>query len=120
MVKLCQEEEGWPCVTYHGGKTQEQRAGALERFSTDPGVRILIASLKAGGIGLNLTAASRVIILEPWFNDTVDHQGMKCYFGLTMANLADTGQHILESTELARTAKHGWCASSWRIRWTKS
>ena len=91
MVKLCQEEEGWPCVTYHGGKSQESRAEALERFSQDPEVRILVASLRAGGIGLNLTAASRVIILEPWFNDTVDQQGMKCYFSVTSVKLADTG-----------------------------
>lgn len=48
-------------------------------------MRILIASLKAGGIGLNLTMASRVIILDPWWNDCVEQQafGRVYRFGQT-------------------------------------
>lgn len=38
--------------------------------------RILLVSLKAGGVGLNLTAATRVHLLDPWWNPSVEEQAM--------------------------------------------
>ena len=54
--------------------THEARAAALEDFSTNPAKRILIGSLKSGGMGLNITAASRVILLDPWWNTAIEQQ----------------------------------------------
>ena len=47
------------------------RAGCEER-----GVRVLLLSLKAGGVGLNLTAATRVYLLDPWWNPAVEEQAI--------------------------------------------
>jgi superfamily II DNA or RNA helicase len=50
------------------------RAGAVERFQDDGGPPVLLVSLKAGGTGLNLTAADHVFLLDPWWNPAVEDQ----------------------------------------------
>jgi SNF2 family DNA or RNA helicase len=68
LAKVC-TTEGWEYEKYTGAVSHDTRENALERFA-DPhgGIRILLASLKCGGQGLNLTCASRVITLDPWWN----------------------------------------------------
>lgn len=66
LGRICNTED-WKAEKYTGGMSQECRQKALASFG-DPKkeVRVLLASLKCGGIGLNLTMASRVICLDPW------------------------------------------------------
>ena len=59
-----------------GGMTSDERQRTLRRFREDPSARILLLSLKAGGVGLNLTTARRVYLLDPWFNPAVEEQAM--------------------------------------------
>ena len=74
MAKLCCAEQ-WSYVTYHGEKSQVARAKAIKDFGdVNKNIRVLIGSLKAGGIGLNLTMAQRVIVLDPWFNSCCEQQ----------------------------------------------
>ncbi len=58
---------------YLTGKTKD-RQGAVERFNTDPTIKIFLISLKAGGTGLNLTGADYVIHYDPWWNPAVEDQ----------------------------------------------
>lgn len=58
---------------YLDGSTKD-RDGAIERFQTDPTVTAFLISLKAGGSGLNLTAADIVIHYDPWWNPAVEDQ----------------------------------------------
>lgn len=44
---------------------REERSKALDSLKYDPGCEVLLVSLKAGGVGLNLTAAQRVILMDP-------------------------------------------------------
>ena len=60
---------------YLDGQTRD-RAGRVERFSTDPACRLFLISLKAGGLGLNLTAAEYVFLLDPWWNPAVEAQAI--------------------------------------------
>ncbi|KAL9608884.1 MAG: hypothetical protein Q9167_006304 [Letrouitia subvulpina] len=53
---------------YDGSMRNDQREASLERLRNDKKTRILLCSLKCGSLGLNLTAASRVVILEPFWN----------------------------------------------------
>lgn len=53
---------------YDGSMRNDHREASLERLRTDSKTRILLCSLKCGSLGLNLTAASRVVILEPFWN----------------------------------------------------
>ncbi len=50
-----------------GSMTVPTRQAQIERFKTDPSARVLLISLKAGGVGLNLTVASRAYLLDPWW-----------------------------------------------------
>ena len=52
------------------------RPARVERFQTDPACPIFLISLKAGGLGLNLTAAGYVFILDPWWNPAVEAQAI--------------------------------------------
>lgn len=60
---------------YLDGKTRD-RQGRVERFQNDPACRLFLISLKAGGLGLNLTAADYVFILDPWWNPAVEAQAV--------------------------------------------
>ena len=48
-----------------------QRQKSIEYFMTNPDVEVFLVSLKAGGVALNLTEASRVFIVDPWWNPAV-------------------------------------------------
>jgi SNF2 family DNA or RNA helicase len=48
----------------------------VDRFQTDPNCPVFLLSLKAGGVGLNLTAAEYVFILDPWWNPAVEAQAV--------------------------------------------
>jgi SNF2 family DNA or RNA helicase len=60
---------------YLDGKTTD-RQSRVERFQEDPECRLFLVSLKAGGQGLNLTAADYVYILDPWWNPAVEAQAI--------------------------------------------
>jgi non-specific serine/threonine protein kinase len=59
--------------TYLDGKTQD-RQGQVDLFQKDASIPFFLISLKAGGVGLNLTAADYVIHLDPWWNPAVEMQ----------------------------------------------
>lgn len=50
------------------------RTQSLQEFQTDPDIKIMIASLKAGGVGLDITAANKCILIDPWWNDAIQQQ----------------------------------------------
>ncbi len=58
----------------HGGSTRKQRDEMVRRFQENPHEKIFILSIKAGGTGLNLTAASHVIHYDLWWNPAVENQ----------------------------------------------
>ncbi len=60
---------------YLDGKTRDRQA-RVERFQTDEACPLFLISLKAGGQGLNLTAADYVFILDPWWNPAVEAQAV--------------------------------------------
>ncbi len=60
---------------YLDGSTRD-RKGAVLRFQTDPRCSVFLVSLKAGGVGLNLTAAQYVFLLDPWWNPAAEAQAI--------------------------------------------
>jgi non-specific serine/threonine protein kinase len=61
---------------FDGGSTIQEREKAIERFQNDAKCRVFLISLKAGGVGLNLTAADYVYIVDPWWNPAVEQQAI--------------------------------------------
>jgi hypothetical protein len=60
---------------YLDGQTRD-REERVTRFQTDPACGVFLISLKAGGLGLNLTAADYVFLLDPWWNPAVEAQAI--------------------------------------------
>ncbi len=60
---------------YLDGKTRDRQA-RVERFQNDPACPLFLISLKAGGLGLNLTAADYVFLMDPWWNPAVEAQAI--------------------------------------------
>jgi SNF2 family DNA or RNA helicase len=58
----------------HGGVTKKRRDEMVTRFQSESGPGIFLLSLKAGGTGLNLTAANHVVHLDRWWNPAVENQ----------------------------------------------
>ena len=65
---------GRPGLVLHGGTPVRKRPGIVRRFQEDERTPFLALSLKAGGVGLNLTAASHVIHFDRWWNPAVEDQ----------------------------------------------
>ena len=61
---------------YNGSMRNDLREASLDKLRTRSSTRILLCSLKCGSLGLNLTAASRVVILEPFWNPFVEEQAI--------------------------------------------
>lgn len=59
-----------------GSLRPEQREAQIKRFNEQPDVQSFLISIKAGGTGLNLTAADYVFILDPWWNPTIEQQAI--------------------------------------------
>ncbi|KAL9088072.1 MAG: hypothetical protein Q9159_003270, partial [Coniocarpon cinnabarinum] len=63
-------------VRYDGKMRNDDREASLHSLRTDPKTRVLLCSLRCGSLGLNLTAANRVVILEPFWNPFVEEQAI--------------------------------------------
>ena len=61
---------------FDGSSTINEREKAITSFQNDDTCRVFIISLKAGGVGLNLTAADYVYIVDPWWNPAVEQQAI--------------------------------------------
>jgi non-specific serine/threonine protein kinase len=65
---------GRPGLVLHGNTPVRERRALIQRFQQDPAVPFFVLSLKAGGVGLNLTAASHVVHFDRWWNPAVENQ----------------------------------------------
>mgnify|MGYP001160594122 FL=1 len=61
---------------FDGSTSAPDREKAIQSFQNDNEVRVFLISLKAGGVGLNLTAADYVYIVDPWWNPAVEQQAI--------------------------------------------
>jgi SNF2 family DNA or RNA helicase len=82
--RMC-KKENWKFVYLTGDATLEHRANAISMFREKDDVRILIAGLRCGGLGLNLAFANRCISLDLWWNHAVERQAFGRIFRLGQA-----------------------------------
>jgi non-specific serine/threonine protein kinase len=61
---------------FDGSTSAQERERAIQSFQSDETCRVFLISLKAGGVGLNLTAADYVYIVDPWWNPAVEQQAI--------------------------------------------
>ena len=76
LIKGKLKEAGIPFEYFDGSTTTMERQRAIENFQGNDECRVFLISLKAGGVGLNLTAADYVYIVDPWWNPAVEQQAI--------------------------------------------
>ncbi|KAH0492840.1 hypothetical protein TgHK011_007770 [Trichoderma gracile] len=83
LVEPFLRKEGFAFTRYDGSMRNDAREESLRRLREDKRTRVLLCSLKCGSLGLNLTAATRVIIIEPFWNPFVEEQAIDRVHRLT-------------------------------------
>jgi len=76
LIKEKMQELNVDYEYFDGSTTAPDRQKAINRFQSDENCRVFLISLKAGGVGLNLTAADYVYIVDPWWNPAVEQQAI--------------------------------------------
>ncbi len=76
LIKAKLDELGVKYEYFDGSTSAPDREKAIQSFQNDDEVRVFLISLKAGGVGLNLTAADYVYIVDPWWNPAVEQQAI--------------------------------------------
>ncbi|MEM1135060.1 MAG: DEAD/DEAH box helicase [Bacteroidota bacterium] len=82
---------------YLDGATKD-RQGEVNNFQTDKDLKVFLISLKAGGLGLNLTAADYVFILDPWWNPAIEQQAIDRAHRIGQVNKVFTYKFIAKNT----------------------
>ncbi len=82
----------------HGGTTKKARDEMVRRFQEEDGPSIFVLSLKAGGTGLNLTAANHVIHLDRWWNPAVEDQATDRAFRIGQRNHVQVRKFVCVGT----------------------
>lgn len=82
---------------YLDGSTKDRQA-QVERFQNEDKLKLFLISLKAGGLGLNLTKAEYVFILDPWWNPAVEQQAIDRAHRIGQENKVFTYKFITKNT----------------------
>ncbi|KAK2461626.1 hypothetical protein APHAL10511_006089 [Amanita phalloides] len=85
-----------------GTMRRDERVRSMEALKHDPRCEVLLVSLKAGGVGLNLTAAQRVYLMDPYWNPAVENQAVDRIHRLGQTKPVTTVKLVIENTIEAR------------------
>ncbi|TVY91116.1 putative ATP-dependent helicase [Lachnellula willkommii] len=98
LLQVPIDERGWAMERYDGGMNSDARNDAIVRFTDNPKCKIMLISLKAGNAGLNLVAASRVIILDPFWNPYIEYQAVDRAYRIGQQKPVQVHRILIEDT----------------------
>ncbi len=76
LIRAALDDRGIPYLYLDGSVAAEERKRTVVKFQEEEDTRIFLISLKAGGVGLTLTAADYVYLVDPWWNPAVEQQAI--------------------------------------------
>jgi SNF2 family DNA or RNA helicase len=76
LIQLALQDNGLNYVRLDGKMSRTARAAAMDNFREDPSIHVILVSITAGGLGLNLTAANKVYVMEPQYNPAAEAQAV--------------------------------------------
>jgi DNA repair protein RAD5 len=97
--------EGFTLLRFDGTLNQRQRSDVLNRFTNDEQYSILLISLKAGGVGLNLVCANRAYLMDPWWSYAVEAQAIDRIHRMGQLSEVQVTRFIVEGTVEERMLK---------------
>ncbi len=99
LATMLRHELDREVLLLHGGTTQGQRQAMVDLFQKGDGsAPVLVLSLKAGGVGLNLTAASHVFHFDRWWNPAVENQATDRAFRIGQTRTVNVHKFIVGGT----------------------
>lgn len=90
-------EQGWIHARIDGSQTLKKRGQEVERFQNGD-AEVFLISLKAGGVGLNLTAASYIFLMDPWWNPAVENQAIDRAYRIGQENKLTVYRPIIKDS----------------------
>uniref|UniRef100_A0ACD5ZK51 Uncharacterized protein n=1 Tax=Avena sativa TaxID=4498 RepID=A0ACD5ZK51_AVESA len=76
LLQIPLSRHGFSFTRLDGTLNLQQREKVINEFSNDKSIMVLLMSLKAGGVGINLVAASNAFVMDPWWNPAVEEQAV--------------------------------------------
>eukprot|EP01054_Gregarina_sp_Poly1_P009234 Gregarina_sp_Poly_1__9233@NODE_56_length_17373_cov_108_729111_g48_i0_p1_GENE_NODE_56_length_17373_cov_108_729111_g48_i0NODE_56_length_17373_cov_108_729111_g48_i0_p1_ORF_typecomplete_len1490_score218_94SNF2_N/PF00176_23/8_2e28SNF2_N/PF00176_23/2e31Helicase_C/PF00271_31/4_7e15zfRING_2/PF13639_6/3_1e09ResIII/PF04851_15/0_0035ResIII/PF04851_15/0_055ResIII/PF04851_15/5_1e02zfPARP/PF00645_18/7_1e08zfC3HC4/PF00097_25/8_4e08zfC3HC4_2/PF13923_6/5_3e03zfC3HC4_2/PF13923_6/5_9e07zfRING_UBOX/PF13445_6/1_6e05 len=77
LIEFRLKRQNISCVKLTGALTMEARHNILTAYHSDPALRVILISLKAGGEGLNLQIANKIFLMDPWWNPAAEMQAIQ-------------------------------------------
>ncbi len=90
-------ERNWNYARIDGSQTLKKRAAEVDRFQ-EGDAQVFLISLKAGGVGLNLTAASYIFLMDPWWNPAVENQAIDRAYRIGQENKLTVYRPIIKDS----------------------
>jgi SNF2 family DNA or RNA helicase len=116
VLEAFMQRRGYVLARFDGQKSEVDRARAIEDFSTREECFVMLVSTKAGGVGINLTAADIVVLFDNSWNPVHESQAQDRAFRLGQVRCLRPPAHGASS----RSAATWTCTGSWRrARWRR-
>ena len=98
LIQIALDDNGITSCRLDGRMSRKARNASLEAFRNDPSICVILISIGAGGLGLNLTSASRVFVMEPQFNPAAEQQAIDRVHRLGQTRDVLTYRFIMEDS----------------------
>ncbi|KAI1395553.1 SNF2 family N-terminal domain-containing protein [Hypoxylon fuscum] len=105
LLEIPMQDQAFNYARYDGSMATQDRDDAVNSFMRKPDIQVLMVSLTAGNAGLNLTAATHVIILEPFWNPFVEEQAIDRAHRIGQKNDVTVHRVLIENTVEDRIRK---------------
>ncbi|PRP75571.1 hypothetical protein PROFUN_15682 [Planoprotostelium fungivorum] len=98
LIEVGLEAEGIRFSRLDGKMSHQRRTEAISLFKSKTGPSVFLLSLKAGGVGLNLTEANRVFICDPWWNPAIEQQAIDRVYRIGQRRAVAVTRFVVESS----------------------
>ncbi|KAI9816170.1 MAG: hypothetical protein M1827_001771 [Pycnora praestabilis] len=98
LIQIALDENKICYVRLDGKMSRVQRTASLDAFRDDPSVTVILVSIMAGGLGLNLTTGSKVYVMEPQFNPAAEAQAIDRIHRLGQTREVTTTRFIMDNS----------------------
>lgn len=98
LIQIALEDNGIAYCRLDGKMSRPARTAAMDLFRNDPSIPVILVSIMAGGLGLNLTTANKVFVMEPQYNPAAEAQAIDRVHRLGQKREVETVRYIMNDS----------------------
>jgi SNF2 family DNA or RNA helicase len=98
LIQIALQDHGITFTRLDGRMTRTARSAAMETFRDDPSIHVILVTISAGGLGLNLTTANKVYVMEPQYNPAAEAQAIDRVHRLGQKRDVETVRYIMKGS----------------------